>query len=125
MSPCRWFDQWGLSSESEKHQQKQVQSITDPANLVCEMVPFEFKKPGCNPEIKQAEFGYVADLNQFVQLHLDENEKYNSLTFYTVMNVTIAAMSIIVNVKKAFGTASCKNYHFQLNNRLFILGMDA
>ena len=99
MSPCRWFDQWGLSSESEKHQRKQVQSITDPANLVCEMVLFEFKKPGCNPEIKQAEFGYVADLNQFVQLHLDENEKYNSLTFYTVMNVTIAAMSIIVNVK--------------------------
>ena len=66
MSPCRWFDQWGLSSESEKHQRKQVQSITDPANLVCEMVPFEFKKPGGNPEIKQAEFGYVADLNQFV-----------------------------------------------------------
>ena len=99
MSPCRWFDQWGLSSESEKHQQKQVQSITDPANLVCEMVPFEFKNPGCNPEIKQAEFGYVADLNQFVQLHLDENEKYNSLAFYTVMNVTVAAMSIIVNVK--------------------------
>ena len=99
MSPCRWFDQWGLSSESEKHQQKQVQSITDPANLVCEMVPFEFKKAGCNPEIKQAEFGYVRDLNQFVQLHLDENEKYNSLAFYTVMNVIVAAMSIIVNVK--------------------------
>ena len=99
MSPCRWFDQWGLSSESEKHQQKQVQSITDPAYLVSEMVPSEFKKPGCNPEIKQAEFGYVADLNQFVQLHLDENEKYNSLAFYTVKNVTVAAMSIIVNVK--------------------------
>ena len=99
MSPCRWFDQWGLSSESEKHQRKQVQSITDPANLVCEMVPFEFKKPGCNPEIKQAEFGYVADLTQFVQLHLDENEKYNYLALYTVMNVTVAAMSIIVNVK--------------------------
>ena len=63
------------------------------------MVPFEFKKPGCNPEIEQAEFGYVADLNQFVQLHLDENEKYNSLAFYTVKNVTVAAMSIIVNVK--------------------------
>ena len=89
------------------------------------MVPFEFQNPGCNPEIKQAEFGYVPDLNQFVQLHLDENEKYNSLTFYTVMNVTVAAMSIIVNVKEAFGTASCKNYRFQLNNRLFILGMDA
>ena len=57
------------------------------------------KKPGCNPDIKQAEFGYVADLNQFVQLHLDENEKYNSLAFYTVKNVTVAAMSIIVNVK--------------------------
>ena len=42
---------------------------------VWDMVPFEFKRPGCNPEIKEAEFGYVADLNQFVQLHLDENEK--------------------------------------------------
>ena len=59
------------------------------------MVPFEFKRPGCNPEIKEAEFGYVADLNQFVQLHLDENEKYNSLAFYAVMNLTVAAASII------------------------------
>ena len=63
------------------------------------MVPFELKKPGCNPEIKQPEFGYVANLSQFVQLHLNENEKYNSLAFYTVMNVTVAALSIIVNVK--------------------------
>lgn len=42
-----------------------------------------------SPEINQAEFGYVPDLNQFVQLHLDENEKYISLAFYTVMNVTV------------------------------------
>ena len=50
----------------KKSQQKQVQSITDPANLVCEMIPFEFKKPGCHPEVREAEFGYVTDLNQFI-----------------------------------------------------------
>lgn len=71
----RWFDQWGLASESEKHQRKQVQTITDPANLMCEMVPFEFKKPGCDTEIREAEFGYITDLNRFMQLHLDENER--------------------------------------------------
>ena len=38
-------------------------------------------------------------LTNLLKLHLDENEKYNSLAFYTVMNVTVAAMSIIVNVK--------------------------
>ncbi|CAH3149265.1 unnamed protein product, partial [Porites evermanni] len=53
----RWFNQWRLSSETEKDQPKQVQSITDPANFVCEMMLFEFKKPGCNPEIKKAENG--------------------------------------------------------------------
>ena len=70
-------DQWGLSSESEISQRKQVQSITDPANLGCEMVPFEFKKPGCHPEIMETEFGYVTDLSQFIHLHLVKNEKYN------------------------------------------------
>ena len=62
----------------KKSQQKQVQSITDPANLVCEMIPFEFKKPGCHPEVREAEFGYVTDLNQFIHLHLSENEKYDN-----------------------------------------------
>ena len=70
-------DQWGLSSESEISQRKQVQSITDPANLGCEMVPFEFKKPGCHPEIMETEFGYVTDLSQFIHLRLVKNEKYN------------------------------------------------
>ena len=65
---------------------KQVQSITDPANLVCQMVSFEFKKPSCNPEIREAEFGYVADLNQFIKLHLDENEKYDTYTFFFNIN---------------------------------------
>ena len=60
----------------KKSQQKQVQSITDPANLVCEMIPFEFKKPGCHPEVREAEFGYVTDLNQFIHLHLVDNAKY-------------------------------------------------
>ena len=71
------YDQWGLSSESEISQRKQVQSITDPANLGCEMVPFEFKKPGCHPEIMETEFGYVTDLSQFIHLRLVKNEKYN------------------------------------------------
>ena len=30
------------------------------------MIPFEFKKPGCHPEVREAEFGYVTDLNQFI-----------------------------------------------------------
>ncbi|XP_022782751.1 uncharacterized protein LOC111323624 [Stylophora pistillata] len=78
----RWFEQGGLSSESEISQRKQVQSITDPhANLVCEMVPFELEKPGCHPEIREAEFGYVADLNQFIHLHLVENEKNGRLAW--------------------------------------------
>ena len=72
---CRWFSQWGLTSESEKHQRKQVQSITDPANLTCEMAPFEFRKPGLDTEIREAAFAYVTDLNRFIQLHLDGNEK--------------------------------------------------
>ena len=38
------------------------------------MAPFEFKRPGCDTEIRQAAFGYVTDLNRFTQLHLDENE---------------------------------------------------
>ena len=70
-------DQWGLSSESEISQRKQVQSITDPANLGCEMVPFEFKKPSCHPEIMETEFGYVTDLSQFIHFRLVKNEKYN------------------------------------------------
>ena len=59
------------------------------------MVPFEVKKPGCNPEIREAEFGYVADLNKFTQLHLDENQKYDTLIFFLVKNVTLATRSII------------------------------
>ena len=66
---------WGLGSESEKHQRKQVQAITDPENLLCEMVPFKFRRPGCDTEIPEAEFGYITDLNRFIQLQLDENEK--------------------------------------------------
>ena len=66
------------TSESEISQRKQVQSITDPANLVCEMVPFELKKPGCHPEVRGAEFGYATDLNQFIHLYLSENEKYDN-----------------------------------------------
>ena len=42
------------------------------------MVPFEFKKPGYHPEVMEAEFGYVTDLNQFIHLHLSENEKYDN-----------------------------------------------
>lgn len=52
-----------------------MQSITDPENLMCEMVPFELKNPGCDSEIREAEFGYITDLDRFIQLHLDENEK--------------------------------------------------
>ena len=48
------------------------------------MVPFEFKRvPGCDTEIREAGFGYVTDLNRFIQLHLDENEKYEILTYHT------------------------------------------
>lgn len=71
----RWFHQWGLASECEKHQRKQVQSITDPENLNCEMVPFKFKKPGSDAQIREAEFAYVTDLDRFIQLHLDGNDK--------------------------------------------------
>ena len=60
--------EWNIS------QQKQLQSITDPANLVCEMV----QEPGCHPEIRK-EFGYVTDSNQFIHLHLVENEKYDNI----------------------------------------------
>ena len=42
------------------------------------MVPFELKKPGCHPEVMEAEFGYVTDLNQLIHLHLSENEKYDN-----------------------------------------------
>ena len=59
----RWFDQWGLASESEKDQRKQVKNITNPENLTCEMAPIEFKRPGCETEIWQQAFGYVTDLN--------------------------------------------------------------
>ena len=52
-----------------------MKSITDPDNLMCEMGPFEFKKPGCDTVIREAECGFVTDLNCFVQLHLDDNEK--------------------------------------------------
>ena len=72
---CRWFDQWGLASESEKDQRKQAKTITDPDNLISEMVPFEFKTPGSDAEIREAEFAYIADLNRFIQLHLDANEE--------------------------------------------------
>ena len=57
---------------------KASSSITDPTNLVCEIVPFELKKPGCHPEVREAKFGYVKDLNQFIHLHLVENEKYDN-----------------------------------------------
>lgn len=36
------------------------------------------KKPGCHAEVSKAEFGYVTDLNQFIHLHLVENEKYDN-----------------------------------------------
>jgi len=39
------------------------------------MAPFEFRKPGLDTEIREAAFAYVTDLNRFIQLHLDGNEK--------------------------------------------------
>ena len=40
------------------------------------MVPFELKKTRL-PEVREAEFGYVTYLNQFIHLHLSEKEKYD------------------------------------------------
>ena len=51
---CRWFHLWGLATESEIQQRRQVQSISDPTTLVREMVLFELKPW---TEIKKAEFG--------------------------------------------------------------------
>jgi len=51
--------------------------------LVCETVPFEFKRPGYDTEIKEAEFGCSADLNRFVQLYLDENKLPEIFTYWT------------------------------------------
>ena len=71
----RWFDQWGLVSESEKHQREQAKSISDPDNVKCEMAPFESKKAGEDTEIVQREYAYVVDINKSVKLHLEANER--------------------------------------------------
>ena len=74
------------------------------------MVPFEFKKPSCNPEIREGEFGYVANLNQFIKLNLDENEKYDTYTFIYSMGLIIIKESckflpvnptLIINLKNS------------------------
>lgn len=65
-----------METESEKFQRKQVEEITDPENLISEMVPFQFSgKNRSDTEIKEAAYCYVKDLPRFVKLHLDANKE--------------------------------------------------
>ena len=63
-------------TESEKEQRKQVSELTDPENLVCEMMPFQFSgNRRDESEIREAAHCYVTDLPRFVKLYLDANKE--------------------------------------------------
>ena len=60
-----------------------MQSIINPENLNCEKVSFEFKKPGSDTEIREAEFAYVTDLDRFIQLQLTSKNLNVKMKIFT------------------------------------------
>ena len=66
---------WGIQSESEKYQRRQIQDITDPTNLECQMLPLQ-SASGKILVIKEEPCCFVLDLVSFITFYLEKNKEY-------------------------------------------------